>query len=72
MAAPRKLVRRAARQTATSIGYTLPQARAYAKTAVQTIAPAGRTTESRTYFNQIKGVLSRAQRRKVRRYDRTG
>ena len=72
MVAPRKIVKRAARQTARAIGYTPAQARAYSKTAVHTIAPAGRTTESRTYVRQLAGVLSRAQKRKVRRYDRTG
>jgi hypothetical protein len=54
------------------VGYTAPQARAYAKGAVQAVAPAGRTTESRTYIKQLAGVLTRAQKRKVRRYDRSG
>lgn len=72
MATARKIVKRAAKKTATSIGYTKPQARAYARGAVKAIKPAGVSTTSRTYRKQIAGEMTTAQKRKVRKYDRKG
>ena len=70
MARPRKLIKRAARRTATSIGYTRAQAKAYARGAVQAIKPEGVTTTSKTYRKQIGSELSKKQRVVVRKFDR--
>lgn len=72
MAGAKRLIKRAARKTAREVGYTPAQAKAYAKGAVQAIRPAGVTAESKTYRKQLSAKLSLAQRRKVRKYDRTG
>ena len=72
MAAPKKIIKRAARKTAKSIGYTAPQAKAYARGAVKAVRPAGVSAESKTYRKQIAGQMTAGQRRTVRKYDRKG
>lgn len=72
MATAKRVIKRAAKKTATSIGYTKPQARAYARGAVAAIKPAGVSSASKTYRKQIAGSMTAAQRRKVRKYDRKG
>lgn len=71
MAGARRVIKRAAIKTATGLGYTRPQAKAYARGAVAAIKPRGVTAESKTYRKQIAGAMTTKQVRKVRRYDRT-
>ena len=72
MARPKRIIKRAARKTAKAIGYTAPQAKAYAKGAVQAIRPSGVSSESKTYRKQIAGQMTASQRLRVRKYDRKG
>ncbi len=72
MATPKKIVKRAARKTASAAGYNKAQTKAYARSAVKAVRPAGVTADSKTVRKQIAGSMTAGQRRKVRKYDRTG
>ncbi len=72
MAAPRKLVKRAARKTAKDLGYTGGAVKRYTRSVSQAVKPAGVTTVSKQMRKNISGNLTTAQKRKVARYDRKG